>query len=236
MTTKKIDARWYKKGNTKVGAIWTFSTLMGDNEYNTCYGKIFGTCGSHCQGCKNSCYVTKSYRYPSVIEGQARNTLAVRFFLDKAVEQLSGYVRRARKKPVACRFHQSGEIETLQQLLAYSQIAKENPEQTFYIYSKNYSVVVPALLAGFVPGNLVVLISVWHENGIKEYNRVKHLDNVKAFVYMDGYDYSKHGLTVNTMCNAYDVNGKLDHDITCDKCKKCFNKLASCKVIGCFDH
>ena len=32
----------------------------------------------------------------------------------------------------------------------------------------------------------------------------------------------------------YDKNGKLSHELTCDKCKICFQKKA--KVCGCYDH
>ncbi len=229
-------AKWYKKGNIKVGAIWTFSLLMGDNVYHTVYGDVTGTCGKHCSGCKARCYVKKSYRYLSVIKGHARNTVAMRLDPFAVADALSLQIQRARKRPVACRLHQSGEIENLAQFLAYCRIAKENPDMPLYIYTKNYKVVVPALLAGFVPGNLTVLISVWHENGIKEFNRVKHLDNVKAFVYIDGFNYTALGMNITTMCAAYDKDGKMNHSITCDVCQKCFNRAAGSKCVGCYDH
>ena len=232
-----IKAKWYKKGNVKVGSLWTFSLLMGCRVYDTVYGRVKGTCGDHCKYCEKKCYVKKSYRYLSVILSHARNTLAIRQDPEKAAADLSKQIQRARKLPCACRFHQSGEIETLMQLLAYARVAKENPGMTFYIYSKAYNIVVPALLAGLIPNNLVVLISVWHEQGIKEYKRVEHMENVKAFVYDDhDFDYAAAGLDIQTYCHAYDAEGKLDHNVTCDKCRKCFNKLMSCKVIGCYDH
>ena len=49
----------------------------------------------------------------------------------------------------------------------------------------------------------------------------------------DGYDYSKK-LKIDCYCPAYDKSGKLSHDLTCDKCKICFQKKA--KVCGCYSH
>ena len=104
-----------------------------------------------------------------------------------------------------------------------------NPEAR----STYYDVVIPALLAGNVPENMTVLISIWHKFGVNEFEKVKNLPNVKAFVYDDNYKY---GFVIDTYCKAYDEHGKLDHNITCDKCKKCFNRLNNCKVIGCKAH
>lgn len=234
----KIQAKWNKSGNIKIGGIWSWSTLMGNDEIMIDkYGfAVTGTCGGHCLGCKEKCYVRKSYRYPSVKLGHARNTLALRINPDQAADQLISQIKRAKKQPAGCRFNQSGEIENIDQAMAFIKIAKACPDKFFYIYTKAYDVIVPLLLDGAVPENMTVLISIWHEYGIEAYNLVKHLNNVKAFVYDDGFNYSAFGLTITTWCHAYDINGKMDHDITCDKCRKCFNRNNSAKVIGCYDH
>ena len=94
-----------------------------------------------------------------------------------------------------------------------------------------------ALHNGIIPVNMTILISVWHECGLKEYQRLSRYENIKAFVYDDGgFDYSGNGLNIQTWCKAYDENGKLDKNITCQKCKKCFNHNANCKCIGCKAH
>ena len=85
----------------------------------------------------------------------------------------------------------------------------------------------------FLVDNFYINISIWHESGIGTYNKWKHLDCIRAFVYDDGYDYGNQ-LKINCYCPAYDENGKLSHDLTCDKCKICFQKKA--KVCGCYDH
>lgn len=240
-------ATWNKKGNIKVGNIWTWSTLAGNDDHYIpeMDRTVTGTCGAHCAGCKGKCYVFKSYnRYTSrdtgkcsVKLGHARNTIAMREDIEKCFSDLCGQIDRARKNKLEIgRFDQSGEIENAAQFGMMCRIAARYPDKPFYVYSKNDNVVVPMLLAGVVPENLTVLISVWHEYGIAAYNAVKHLPNVKAFVYVDGFDYAAAGLDITTMCGAYNERGKLDHDITCDKCRKCFSRAAGHKVVGCYDH
>lgn len=91
----EIKAKFNKKGNIKLGyTMWSFSKLYGSRTYIVAINgetlEIVGTCGGYCEGCEGSCYVKKSYRYPSVIKGHARNTLAFRNDLDKAFMDLDG--------------------------------------------------------------------------------------------------------------------------------------------------
>ena len=248
-----VDARWNYNGNIKVGNIATWSTLPSDRTFvSERYGEVKGTCAGCCEFCGHAakegkrppCYVFKSHRYPSVVDGQARNTLSIRNNPELAFRQLSESLSRKRKPVVAGRFDQSGEIENALQHMGMCGVASDHPKTPFYIYSKKYSVIVPALLEGKVPNNFTHLISVWHEQGIKEYLKVAHLPNVKAFVYCDknsdpvnGWgieEYAKRGIVIQTFCKAYGIDGKMNHDITCDICKKCFNRRA--KVIGTWDH
>lgn len=251
-----VDARWNYKGNIKVGNIATWSTLASDRVFvSEVYGKVQGTCNpdvcKHCGHCKNGkkrppCYVFKSYRHTNVVDGHARNTLSIRNNPELAFRQLSESISRKRNPITAARFDQSGEIENAIQLAGMCMVAKDHPKTPFYLYTKRYDVVVPALLAGLVPKNLTVLISIWHEQGIEEYLKVAHLPNVKAFVYCDknsdqvnGWgveEYAAYGIIVQTFCKAYGLDGKMNHDITCELCKKCFNRSAKCKVIGTWDH
>ena len=248
-----VDARWYYKGNLKVGNIATFSKLPGDMYFETSYGIVQGTCSGCCEHCgcsvdgkRPKCYVFKSHRYPSVVDSQARNTLSVRNNPELAYQQLSDSMKRKKKKPEAGRYDQSGEIISKEEIFGMSKVAIENPKMPFYVYTKKYDVIVAMLLAGLIPKNLTVLISIWHTQGIREYLKVAHLPNVKAFVYCDknsdsinGWgeaEYAQHGIIIQTFCGAYGKNGKMNHNITCDKCRKCFNRSAKAKVIGCWDH
>lgn len=249
-----VDARWNFDGNIKVGNIATWSTLPSDMTFvSEHYGEVKGTCTGCCEHCGRSkdgkrpaCYVFKSHRYPSVVDSQARNTLSIRNNPDRAFTQLSLSLQRKRKPVSAARFDQSGEIENLTQHRGMCRVSLENKGIPFYIYTKKYDVVIPELLNGNVPKNFTHNISIWHEQGIEEYLKVAHLSNVKAFVYCDknkdkvnGWgpeEYAEHGIIIQTWCKAYDEKGKMNHKVTCDICRKCYNRSSKCKVIGCWDH
>ena len=235
MSNNAIYARIANNGNIKLGShMGTFSKLYSDAVFDTKYGPVTGTCGGHCEGCKNKCYVKASYRYDSVINCHARNTLAFRNNILEAFEQIWRQLERKRKPYETVRINQSGEIETFNEFTLWIETAIRHPETNFYLYTKNYDVIRDAVKYRVdVPENFTVLISIWHEYGIKEYFEFKHLAWIKAFVYMDGFNYSAYGLDIETTCKAYE-NGKLNHDITCERCQKCIN--SQFKVIGCNEH
>ena len=236
----QIQAKFSKTGNIKLGgAVWAFSKLYGNKDIfvRPLMATVSGTCGSYCQGCESDCYVRKSYRYPSVVWSHARNTLAFRDDLSSAFFQLSEQLRRAKNKPNIVRINQSGELESLQELIYWGFLASLYPNTQFYIYTKAYNLAAAALEKGAIPENMTILISVWHDFGLAEYAALDECDNVKAFVYDDfAFDYAAHGLQIGTSCHAYDSKGKLDHSVTCDKCRKCFNRSKAAKVIRCAAH
>lgn len=233
-------SHFIKGNNIKLGnGIWSFSKLAGNDYFEFEGLKVKGSCNGYCLGCKKACYVFKSYRYSSVIKSHLMNTLSMRYFKETLFNKLSKQIANARKKPIALRIHQSGELETKEEFKGWCMLAAKHPNETFYIYTKAYDIVIPALLNREVPSNLIVNISIWHKKGIKEYLLVKHLPNVKAFVYIDKKwnieKYAKHGIIINSMCMAY-MGGKLNHDITCDLCKKCFDNVNGHKCNGCNEH
>ena len=239
--TNQIRAKFNKRGNIKLGhKMWTFSKLYGAKKYATKYGKIEGTCGHHCAGCEGACYVKSSYRYPSVVDGHARNTLAFRNDLTQAFSDLQNQIDRARNKPELIRIDQSGEIESPIELLNWVLMAKRNPAQKFYTYTKNFEalrMVIHTFEDGAtMPQNITINISIWHEYGLKEYlEEFKQFSFIKAFVYDDrAFNYAAHGLTIGTYCAAYDEHGNMNHAITCELCRKCIDR--KCAVIGCYDH
>lgn len=233
------ESRFNKSGNIKIGEIWSYNKLAGAGEING----VKGTCGRFCTGCynaeepkKSSCYVFSSYlRYgwenSTPVKGHIRNTLAMRNNPEKVFKELGLQIKRARVKPVAIRIHSSGEIENVNELKGWFNLARENPEIPFYIYTKAYNVVNAVLLKEEMPDNFYLNISIWHNVGINCYNKWKHLPNVRAFAYCDGYKYP---FKMDVMCPAYDEKGKMNHNFTCDKCKICYKKTN--KVTGCYSH
>lgn len=236
---ESFQAKFLTGGNTKLGkGVATWSTLMGDYTYVNLPGLlkgIVGTCGN-CEGCKASCYVRRSYRNPSASYGHARNTYAMRTDLEAVEQSLAKQLSRGRITLV--RLNQSGEIENDEQMAMWCRLASAFPDIKFYVYTKMYDIAEKFLLNGLVPENFTVLYSVWGEYGLEEFNRVKDLPNAKAFEFDDGTGENMF-LATNIYCPAYKVVGKsgkakMNHDITCDKCKLCFN--AKTKVIACHDH
>ena len=240
----------FVKGNTKVGSgIWCYNKLAGSGVIAGCKG----TCGKYCKGCynptdpkKSPCYVFKSYvqygwENGSVVKSHIRNTEIMRKNPDEAFRQLQAQLRNTKQKPVAVRIHSSGELETEYELKLWIALALSNPKIPFYLYTKN-EIVLDHVLSerskstkGYpiLPANMFVNVSVWHENGVAIFDKWKHLENVRAFVYDDGYDYGDR-LKYDCHCPAYDSKGKLNHDSPCEKCKICFQSKA--KVCACYDH
>ena len=243
----KAACKFNKNGNIKLGTTgYSFSKLAGNTEFTIEGEKIVGSCGRHCAGCwteaikagrRPACYVAKSYRHPSVKIGHARNTKMFRQDIEKAFEILNKTIDRAKNKPVFVRINQSGELETVKEFLSWCDMARKNPDIKFWLYTKAFDIVSFALDRNLVPDNMTILFSIWHEYGINEFLKYSERENVKAFVYDDKtFNYAAHNINITTYCHAYDENGKLNHAVTCDKCQKCFNRILSCKVIGCFDH
>lgn len=239
------QAKFVKQGNIKLGAsIWTWNKLAGSGIIAGCKG----TCGNHCKGCynpedpkKSPCYVFKSYRQygwdnGTPVRAHIRNTNIIRKNIKQAFEDIRSQLKRAKNKPKVIRLHSSGELETTKELRMWLETASMYPETSFYIYTKAFKIVdkvLTSLKAEEIPKNFFINISVWHNNGIKMYNKWKHLETIRAFVYDDGYDYSKK-LKIDCYCPAYNKEGKLSHELTCDKCKICFQSKA--KVCGCYSH
>lgn len=230
-------AGFTKAGNIKLGNMWTFSKLYGNQEHfiKSLGGCIKGTCGNYCNGCKSSCYVRKSYRYGSVIQNHATNTIAMRENLVDLFARLDEQIRRAKNKPDTIRINQSGELESVEEFRHWISLASEHKDISFYLYTKAFPLVMDTIKTERLPDNFTVLISVWHEYGLKEFDELKAVPNVKAFVYNDGFNYAENGLTATTKCFAYEGK-KLNHNITCDKCRKCFSRRNLDKVIYCDEH
>jgi hypothetical protein len=238
-TMSNMKARFQKIGNAKIGRMWNFSTLMGDESVRIDFGSlhtdVVGTCGKYCEGCKKDCYVRASYRYPSVKFGHARNTLALREDVKAVFNDLDGELRRARKKPEFVRIHVSGEFETWHELNMWNVLALLHPDVTFYVYSKAYDIIGGYLQRGNINPNLIINVSIWHDFGIEFFNHWKHLPNVRAFVYDDGFNYGAAGIVGDSRCPAYDKDGKTVDGVTCDKCQLCAGKRGK-KITFCPAH
>ena len=250
--------------NIKLGNMGSWAMLFGNCDWyipelkTTCKG----TCGEHCTGCFNkknpkesACYVAKSYvKYTkrnndntigdilknecSVKLGHAYRTLSMTKFREDLLKSLDKQLTRKRNKFEVVRINESGELTCYEDLDFWCKLSKLHPETTFYLYTKNYDVVQKAIDNDIIPDNLFINISIWHESGISSYNNMKEHRQVRSFVFVDNdYDiktYKEKGINITSMCGAYDKNGKMNHAVTCDKCKKCFSYNNKC--VGCYEH
>ena len=253
-----------QKDNIKLGNMGSWAMLFGNCDWyipeinTTCKG----TCGEHCKVCfdskhlKNSpCYVAKSYiKYTnrnsdgtigdiqnnkcSVKLGHAYRTIAMTQYRNDLFNRLNKQLNNKRNKFKIIRINESGELTCYEDLALWCMLAKEHPETTFYLYTKNYDAVQEAIDNDIICNNIYINISVWHENGILSYNNMKGHNQIRAFVFVDKdwnkEKYEENGLNISSMCGAYDKNGKMNHSITCEKCKKCFTSNNKC--VGCFEH
>lgn len=231
-------SRWNKKGNAKLGpSIWSYSKLAGGGKIKNCQGSC-----PNCEGCYNAehpeestCYVFTSYRlYHNVVDAHIRNTNIMRNDMAKAFEELDTQIKRAKKKPTVCRIFASGDLETSQELKGWFGLATKNPNTKFYMYTKSCNVLNEVLPNTKIPKNLYINVSIWHESNLDTYNKYKKLKNVRAFVYMDDYDYSGK-IKINGMCPAYSKDKRgMNHDYSCETCGLCFQEKV--KVVGCWEH
>lgn len=252
--------------NRKLGKMGSWAMLFGDAEWYIpeLNVTVNGTCGGHCKGCFNSddpknspCYVAKSYMMYtnrnedgtvgditknkcSVKLGHAYRTIAMTMFRDELLIMLDLQLTRKKKKFAIVRINESGELTCYDDLKLWCELAKRHPETVFYLYTKNYDAVRKAIADDIIPENLFINISIWHEYGIKEYLEMKDHPQIRAFVLVDKEwtveRYAQYGIYIEDMCPAYDINGKMNHAITCDFCGKrhCFSRYN--RVTGCYEH
>ena len=257
-------AKIKKPQNIKLGNMGCWAELFGNcdwyiPELNV---TVKGTCGEHCKGCFNpdnprcsTCYVAKSYvKYtkenpdgtPGDIQknncwvkyGHACRTIAMTMFRDDLLESLHEQLKGKRKPFKIIRINESGELTCYEDLALWCELSRRHPETVFYLYTKNYKAVRKALINGIVPSNLFINISIWHEFGIKAYLEMKDHPQIRAFCLVDKKwtvdKYASKGIEITSMCGAYNEKGKMNHAVTCEKCKKCFSKNNKC--VGCYEH
>lgn len=206
-------------GNQKVGkGVWCFNLLPGSKPMsNSTRGQltnISGTCNGCCDGCEGKCYAVRDGKlhHNACIPAWSKNTLIMRNDIESMFTQLkNGLIQ---KKAKVLRWHSAGEIESFDYLLHMVKLAVEMPNVQFYCYTKRFDL-VSQYLNDFkkFPKNLVVNISVWHDND-KGYDFGK----CNKFVYDDGTDPK---IAKMRHCPAVDKNGH-STGVKCADCGWCF--------------
>ena len=248
---KEFNPHFIKKNDIKLGFSWVFNKLAGNSEYNLVDSDdpsknviVKGSCSSDVP-CwspvndgklhENLCYCGKMYNRfkANCICSHAVNTLWTRYSyrLIELENILGGQLARA-KKSVMVRIHQSGELESVSELSMWNDLATLNPRHSFGIYTKRVDIIRDFVknYGGFAP-NFAVNISVWGSANMQFAKEFVFMGLGNAFVvnpvagYLDG--------TKHTNCPAY-RDGKLIHEIPCEKCRKCYRNTNS--FIECEQH
>ena len=203
-------------GNQKVGkGIYCINLLSGDEPLTLSNGlqltNISGTCEGCCEYCKKSCYAIKNQKFRSTknnLISWSENTLLAKQYTNQFFNDIQSFLNRSMVS--AIRFHSFGEIPSFKYLLQMIELANNNPFVRFYTYTKRYEWIEQLLKEQDLPQNLVINISIWHNNYNNPYG-------LPEFIYDDHTDPS---LANIPHCPAVDKNGN-ETGVTCATCKRC---------------
>ena len=200
-------------GNTKIGGIYNISLLPSNEpltlKNGTVLTNIKGTCGGCCDGCKNACYAVNSciYHHNSVIPAWGDNTILAREDMAEFFHQLDDIF--SKNIIGVFRWHVGGEFFSENYMENVYKFCANHPDTKFYVYTKRFEWVEQ--LDSIKPSNLVVNVSIWHNN----YDNPL---NYPEFIYDDGNDKEVSALR---HCPAVDKDGH-ETGITCAQCRRCF--------------
>ena len=206
--------------NNKLGNIPQFNTLPGNKPLKRKDGvkvtNIVGTCGRHCSDCFNDCYAVRFIvmHHNTCVRAYAANTLVMRRNPDKLRKAVKEYCEKNIVKYF--RFHTSGELESVNQLKLYCDICRDNPDVTFYIYTKAFDILLK--YEDSLPDNLIVNLSEWHGN--IDNLPLSLISKCNIFSYDDG---ESEFAAKQIHCPAVDKKGH-ETGITCAECRRCMKR------------
>lgn len=201
-------------GNAKIGkGIFNISLLPSDapltKKDGTVLTNISGTCKGCCDGCKGACYAVNScvYHHNSVIPAWGENTLLARENMIEFFHQLNVFFDE--NIVSVFRWHVGGEFFSKTYMREVYDFCANHPDTRFYCYTKRFTWLEE--LHEFKPANLVVNVSIWHNN-------YSNPLNYPTFIYDDGIDEN---IAKLPHCPAVDKDGH-ETGVTCAKCRRCF--------------
>ena len=260
--TEETATLHISQGNSKVGKeIYTFSTLPGNMEHMLVIkGKagdsdqlltdIHGTCSKYCDTCFNGgCYAVNSARlhHNAVIQAWAENTLLLRSgriwaMIDEFISKKN--LPEKEPKVKIWRINVSGELESVNDIRHWDELAAKHPEVRFSVYTKNYDAVEKYMQELEKAGrhdtqpNFIINISQWHHCAdafLTKYPK----NSFNVFTYDDsnrkscGLDAGEiETLSKLVHCPAVTKSGKHakkpdGSEITCSECQRCYKKTGA---------
>ena len=254
------------KGNSKIGQMLNWSTLPG-NAAHPLIAKgrritnVEGTCSHNCSGCFKSCYARRSIlqHHNSVTRSWAMNTLMIRNKFEECFRQIDSEITKVNKKfyeshnPADLKFkffriNVSGELQSVEELEAWNNLAARHPEINFGIYSKNSEVLIAFFRRNRQSAaNLCINISEWHGVMAPTINRLHAMGAIfNVFEYDDSNLGScslspeeKARLRALPKCpavgatkeNRHPVNPKTGQSWHCEECRGCYTKTGTHRCV-----
>ena len=253
-------------GNEKIGMMLNWSTLPGDADHmliakGNLITSVPGTCSCNCDGCFKSCYARRSIlqHHNSVTRSWAENTLMIRHNMKECFRQIDEEIMRYNKKffetgdPAEIKFkffriNVAGELESLEELEAWNDLAIKHSYMSFGTYSKNSEVLLKFFEKhGQTAPNFTINISQWHhvmDDTIEKLHKLGAKFNVFEYddsnlVHNDLSEEDKNHLNKLPHCpavgptqaNRHPVNPKTGKAWHCDECRGCYTKTGTHRCV-----
>lgn len=260
--TEETATLHVSQGNSKVGKdIYTFSTLPGNLEHmlvikgkdgaeDQLLSDIPGTCSKYCDACfNNGCYAVNSARlhHNAVIQAWAENTLLLRS--GRVWNMIDDFITKKNAKETKVkiwRINVSGELESVDDIKHWDELATKHPEVRFSVYTKNYDAVEAYMnkLAGEgktgTQPNFIINISQWHHCADaflakypkRSFNVFTYDDSNRKNAGADLSDTDREVLSQLVHCPAVTKDGRHakkpdGNEITCSECQRCYRKTGA---------
>lgn len=229
------------KGNSKIGKMFNFSTLPGNEEHMLILknGQILtdipGTCSKNCKACFDDCYAVNSCRqyHNTVIPAWADNTLLLQSgkvwtLLEDALVKNAGKVKYFR-------INVSGELRNVDDIIHWNTLAHNHPEVTFAVYTKNLDD-LDLFFQQYEDSEPNFIINTSNWNHIADWFIKKYPGKCNVFEYdpsnLKSCDWSEEDLIRLALlphCPAVTKDGKHakksnGDPILCENCRRCYRK------------
>lgn len=202
--------------NSKTGKI--LETKKIPDRTLTIASQRFEICGSCCCDCPN-CYAKDSTRYHwNVI---LPIEIITQRIINEAPEYFKSLIIKKTMLERVFRFNESGDIETLEELELYNEIAKARPNCIFLVYTERHDFVKEFMKTEQKVENLQIRLSFWFNGTKEDADRInEERGGLPAFVACEDVEKAAEFFKVPKICPC-SYNTK-ENKTTCHECGACF--------------
>jgi hypothetical protein len=202
--------------NSKTGGILETKKIPG--KILTIESQRFEICGSCCCDCPG-CYAKDSTRYHW--NALLPIEIITQRIINEAPEFFKSLIIKNTMLERVFRFNESGDIETLEELELYNEIAKARPHCIFLVYTERHDFVKEFMKTGQKAENLQIRLSFWFNGTKEDADRInKEREGLPAFVACEDVEKAAGFFKVPKVCPC-SYNTK-ENKTTCHECGACF--------------